>query len=54
MEALDKRISEHQLDLDEMQEILDKHATRDNVKLFLSTWVAKLKEEKAKLTQQVS
>ena len=49
MESENKQVSELKLDIEEIQMLLDTHATRPNVKTLLSAWIEKLNIEKAKI-----
>ena len=49
MDSEDQAVKDLQLDIEELQEILDKQAKRKNVKILLGAWIEKLNSEKKKM-----
>ena len=49
MDKEDQAVIDLQLDIEELQEILEKSAKRKNVKVLLGAWIEKLNSEKKKM-----
>jgi|TARA_B110000285_G_C14917212_1_gene510821 hypothetical protein len=49
MDKEDQAVIDLQLDIEELEEILEKSAKRKNVKVLLGAWIEKLNSEKKKM-----